>query len=78
MTRTRPAVTVAWVLAGLLAWRAPDAVLAFTRGLLSAAAWLLSSGPGAVLLAVGLLVTLAWLAATAPAMRHPIRHARGW
>lgn len=70
----RPAVTLAWILAAVLVWRAPDVATAVANGLLATANWVLTSTPGVAVLAVGLVVTIAYLLATPGRARY----ARGW
>lgn len=73
----RPAVTVAWVLLVALALTAPRMLAAALKAALSSVSWLLTSDAGAVVLAVGLVATLLYLAVST-LRRHPVHVPRRW
>lgn len=72
----RPAVTVAWILLAALALAAPHMLAATLTAALSSVSWLLTSDAGAVVLAVGLIATLLYLAVSS--LRHRPVYVRGW
>lgn len=73
----RPAVTVAWILLVALVLAAPHMLAATLKAALSSAVWLLTSDAGVVVLAVGLVATLLYLAVSS--LRHrPVYVPRRW
>ncbi|WP_407563337.1 hypothetical protein [Streptomyces sp. 184] len=71
--RTRPAAVLAQLLAIALFFAAPEAFATTANAVLATLHFLLTSELGAAVLAVALMVTLLWLAATSLG-----RPRRGW